>query len=255
MNWTEFHFFKQPGGLSKNDALEMLICLDYERALECRKVVEFVEALSKGQRERMLEHVQRYRRLSRFVPIEAGAEPPVGLAAILSPRFQDFETAVSFPPVPAVCIAAHWFPKHWLAVSSSQRREVRNQVSRLYSIRRFSIFPFPMEPDETKLLINGLSERETLHVIAIDRTQPKSALLAKFNAWLNEQSDMDASGSRKGKINVPALLNDLGCYRLSKLDPVCRETVMADADFHRSVGKLSAAKNRAIRSLRGLRYV
>ena len=112
-----------------------------------------------------------------------------------------------------------------------------------------------MERDETGLLIKSLTERETLHVIGIDRTQPKSVLLAKFKAWLNEQTDMDASSSRKGRINVPALLNDLGCYRLSKLDSVSRETVMADTDFHRSVGKLSAAKNRAMRSLRELRYI
>jgi hypothetical protein len=112
-----------------------------------------------------------------------------------------------------------------------------------------------MERDELELLIKGLSERETLHLIAIDRTQPKSTLVAKFKAWLNEQTDMDASGSRKGRVNVQALLNDLGCYRLSKLDSVSRETVMADEDFHRSVGKLSAAKNRAMRSLRELRYI
>jgi hypothetical protein len=112
-----------------------------------------------------------------------------------------------------------------------------------------------MKPDETKCLINGLSKRETLHVIAIDRSQPKSVLLAKFRDWLNEQTDMDASRSRKGKINVPALLNDLGCYRLSSLDSVSRETAMADADFHRSVAKVSAAKRRAERRLKDLKYI
>src|SRR6266480_5022673 len=175
MNWTEFHFFRQPGGLSKNDALEMLVCLNYERALECTKLVEFVKALNQGQRARMLEQVQRYRRLSPFVPVEGG--PPTGLPGLPSPPFQDFESVVSFPPIPAACVAASWFPRHWLTASKSKRDKVVAQVSSLYSVgaelrhstsqTRFPIFPFPMECDEAELLIKGLSERETLHVIAI----------------------------------------------------------------------------------------
>jgi hypothetical protein len=105
MNWT------------KHYTLEMLVCLDYERALECTKLVESVKALNQGQRVRMLEQVQRYRRLSRFVPVEGGL--PTGLPGLPSPPFQDFETVVSFPPIPAACVAASWFPKHWLAPNIS----------------------------------------------------------------------------------------------------------------------------------------
>ena len=255
MNWTEFHFFKQPGGLSKNDALEMLICLDYEQALECSRLVDFVQALSQDQREEMLKRAVRYR-LSPFVPLEAGPEPPIGLKGLSFPPFRDWEAAALFPAIPAVCIAVSWFPKHWLEAPVSARRNVVDKVRKLYPIERLPIFPFPPDPDKAVLLIVSAEadSHTTLHVIAIDRTQTKSAFVRRFKSWLDQQ-EFKGTASRKGKVNVPARLDDLACYRLSLLGAVMWETAMAETGFRRSVARLSAAKRRSLRRLQALRYI
>src|SRR6266851_4201781 len=138
MNWTAFHFFKQPDGLSKNDALEMLICLDYERALECSKLVELVCILTANQREYMLSQALRFR-TGRFVPLDCGPAPPVELKGLRSPPFRSFETMSSFPGIPAACVAASRFPKHWLCLPRSERRKIVEQVKPLYSGRSLPV--------------------------------------------------------------------------------------------------------------------
>lgn len=255
MKWTEFHFFKQPGGLSKNDALEMRICSDYEQALGCEKIVNFLCRLSAWDKEEIVSRTLRYRNRFAVLLGRLGKEEP-GLS---SPLFRNFKEMQSFPPVPAACVAASWFPKHWLSAPSRERRKLVHRLKSLYPIlgRSIPIWEFPMESAEQELLRSATArdKHTTLHVIAIDRTQTRSALVQRFKMWIDEQKDISGTQSRKGKIKAPALLNDLGCYRLSKLDAISRETVMAEYGFRRSVGKLSAAKRRAERRLKSLNYI
>jgi hypothetical protein len=260
VNWEEFHFFKQPDGLSKNDSLEMRACLDYERALECKPLIELVCGLDRQQREYMLNQALRY---TRFVPVDAEPIPSVEtegserVEGVHSPVFQSSKSMVSFPPIPAVCIAASWFPKNWLCAARSERQRVIGQIQALYPRKSIPMFDFPMDADTTKNLRRGVRAdgHTTLHVIAIDRNQTKSALVESFEAWIQEQNDITGTLSKRGKSNVLAKLTDLGCFRLSRLDPVSRETTMEDAGFHRSTAKLSAAKRRAERRLTSLDYI
>jgi len=216
----------------------MLVCLDYEHALECSKLVDFIEALSRDQREQMFNRALRYRQ--RFVPL-----------------FRDWKTSASPPAIPAACVAASWFPKHWLTASRSQRRKVEEQTEPLYSGRSLPVWKFPMDSEEAEMLSCNAKadERTTLHVIAVDRTETKSALVKRFKAWIDEQKNIEGSGSRKGKINVPAMLNDLACYRLSKLDVAPRLDFMGEAGFSRSEARRSQAKARAAKRLHKLGYI
>lgn len=253
MNWEQFHFFKEPHGLSKNDSLEMVVCFDYEQALECKALVKLVRGLNDQQREHMLSQALRYR-TSQFVPLDAGPIPLV--EGVCSPAFQSSK-ACSFLSVPVACVAASWFPKHWLCAPPSERRRVTDRIKSLYFRRSIPIFDFPTDGDTIEILRRSAAEdgHTTLHVIAIDRSQTKSALVQTFEAWIHKQKDITGTLSRKGKVNIPAKLTDLGCFRLSTLDSVSRETAMEEAGFYRSVAKLSAAKRRAERRLKSLNYI
>jgi hypothetical protein len=118
--------------------------------LECRKLVELIASLSLSEREWMLaravgtltqreQHEQELRHKlglrprpsarvpSRFVPLPVSdfqspgnvKAEPVSLAKI-----QSWEQADEFPPIPAVCVAASWFPKHWLEGMPQKRRAI-----------------------------------------------------------------------------------------------------------------------------------
>ena len=250
MNWQEFHFFKQPDGLSKHNSLEMVVCLDYERALECKPLIQFVCGLDRQQREHMLNQALRYR-LNQFVPVDAGPRPSI--EGVHSPAFQSSRAMRAFPPIPAACVAASWFPKNWLCGSPSERRKVTDRIQSLYFRKSIPMFDFPIDAEAARIL--RCEWHTTLYVIAIDRRQTKSALVQGFETAIHEQNDITGTLSRKGKVNIPAQLNDLGCFRLSTLDPVSRETAMEEAGFYRSVAKLSAAKRRAERRLKSLNYI
>jgi hypothetical protein len=247
VKWQAVHFFKQPGGLSRNEPVEMAACLDYEQALESKRLVDVVCSLSSEERQWMLSGALQLP--SRFVWLRSDT-------SLQSQPFRSYEDMASFPPIPAVCVAATWFPKHWLEAPVSTRRNVVDQVRPLYPIERLPIFPFPLDPEETSLLTASarVDPDTTLHVIAIDRTQTRSALVQKFKRWL-EQEEVKGTRSRKGKVNIPACLDDLACNRLSSLDQVTRETVMAETGFHRSVARLSNAKHRALKRLQALKYI
>jgi hypothetical protein len=247
VKWQAVHFFKQPSGLSRNEPVEMAACLDYEQALESKRLVDVVCSLSSGERQWMLSRALQSP--SRFVWVRRDS-------SLQSQPFRSCEDLASFPPIPAVCVAASWFPKHWLEAPASTRPNVVGQIRQLYSIDRLGMFPFPLDPDELFQLTASVNADPdtTLHVIAIDRTQARSAIVQKFKRWL-EQEDIKGTRSRKGKVNVPACLDDLACYRLSSLDQVARETVMAETGFHRSVARLSNAKHRALKRLQALKYI
>jgi len=247
VKWQAIHFFKQPGGLSPNEPVEMAACRDYERALESKRLVDVVCSLPSAERQWMLSRALQLP--SRFVSLRLDASSQ-------SQPFHSYEEMVSFPPIPAVCVAATWFPKHWLEAPISARRNIVDQVRRLYPIEHLPIFPFPLDPDKLFPLTASAKAdpNTTLHVIAIDRTQTRSALVQKFKHWLG-QEEITGTRSRKGKVNVPARLDDLACYRLSSLDQVTRETVMAETGFQRSVARLSNAKHRALKRLQALKYI
>jgi hypothetical protein len=247
MKWQAIHFFKQPSGLSRNEPVEIAACLDYEQALESKKLVDVVCSLLSGEKQWMLNSALKLP--SRFVSLRLDTSRQ-------SQPFRNFDEIASFPPIPAVCVAATWFPKHWLEAPVSTRRNVVGQVCRLYPIERLPIFPFPSDPDETSLLIACVrADADTvLRVIAIDRTQKRSALLRKFSRSL-DQEEIKGTRSCKGKVNVPACLDDLACYCLSLLEPIARETVMAETGFQRSVARLSNAKRRAVKRLQALKYI
>jgi hypothetical protein len=212
LNWEQFHFFREPDGLSKNDSLEMVVCFDYEQALECKALVELVRGLNKQQREHMLSQALRYR-TSQFVPLDAGSIPLV--EGVCSPAFQSSKAMRSFPSIPAACVAASWFPKDWLRAPPSERRKVTDRIESLYFRRSIPIFDFPMDGDTIEILRRTAAAdgHTTLHVIAIGRSQTKSALVQRFEAWIHKQNDITGTLSRKGKVNIPAKLTDLGCFR------------------------------------------
>jgi hypothetical protein len=177
-------------------------------------------------------------------------------------KLQSWKEAAMFPPIPAVCVAAAWFPKHWLEVPSKDRRAAIDQVRALYPIDRFAAVAFPLGAEESSLWIEAVKgDRNTgLYVIAVDHSEPPSAIVRKFARWLKDQKvevsaeDRKAS-SRKGKVNVPACLDDLACYRLSSLDSLTREKIMDATGFRRSAARLSTAKRRAEKRLRALNYI
>ena len=60
----------------------------------------------------------------------------------------------NIPPIPAVCLAASWFPKHWLeapgasrAEKTKKRGDLVNQICALYPMDRLTITEFPVESD------------------------------------------------------------------------------------------------------------
>ena len=218
MNSEQFHFFKEPHGLSKSDSLEMVVCFDYEQALECKALVELVRGLNEQQREHMLSQALRYR-TSQFVPLDAGPIPLV--EGVCSPAFQSSKAMGSFLSVPAACVAASWFPKHWLCAPPSERRRVTDRIKSRYFRKVDPIFDFPTDGDTIEILRRSAAEdgHTTLHVIAIDRSQTKSTLVQTFEAWIHKQNDITGTLSRKGKVNIPAKLTHLGVsvYQLSIL--------------------------------------
>jgi hypothetical protein len=122
--------------------------------------------------------------------------------------------------------------------------------------------PFPLDAEESSPWVKAAkADRNTsLYVIAIDHSEPRSAVVRKFRRWLKDHkvdvSDEDRKGrSRKGKVKIPARLDDLACYRLSSLDSLAREKVMDDAGFRRSAARLSDGKRRAAKRLQALRYI
>ncbi len=161
MNWSAFHFFRQPGGISKNDQLEMLVCLDYERALESKKIAEFVGQLQNAERKELVAEADLFH--SKFVRTE-----------------WDIQELI-----PAACVAASWFPKHWLEGSPVERRKIVKQLATVYAERTLPIWDFPFQDkEELELLLSLQRPHETLHVVAIDLTQAKSALKRKFERWI-----------------------------------------------------------------------
>jgi len=245
------------------------------RLWRAKKVVDLVVSLSPEEKEWMLSRAlgsltkreQRQEELrrklglqprrssglrSRFVPVRVSDDD----------KFQSWEEAAMFPPIPAVCVAATWFPKHWLEVRSKDRRVAIDQVRGLYPIDYFAAVPFPLDAEESSVWIESIKRNPNtgLYVIAIDHSQPPSAIVRKFARWLKDQKvevsaeDRKAS-SRRGKVNVIACLNDLACYRLSSLDSLKREKAMDDTGFRRSAARLSAAKRRAEKRLRALNYI
>jgi len=282
MKWQAVHFFKPAHGLSRHEPIEMAACLDYEQALESKRLVDLVVSLSSAEKQWMLaralgspskpaqQGLQPTRSgglRSRFVSLgvsdyEAPASITVERGSLPLGKFQSWEEVVSFPPIPAVCVAAHWFPKHWLEAPLKDRRAVANQVRALYPIDRFAAVPFPLNEEESSLWIETVkADRNTrLYVIAVDHSEPRSAVMYKLARWLKDQK-VDVSvedrraRSRKGKVNVPACLDDLACYRLSSLDSLKREKTMDDTGFRRSAARLSTAKRRAEKRLRALNYI
>ncbi len=236
----------------------MVVCLDYEQALECKPLIELVCGLDRQQREHMLNQALRYG-ISPFVTVDA--EPPVPgiprIEGVRSPVFQSSSAMRAFPPIPAACVAASWFPKSWLSASRSERRRVTDRIQSLYFRKCIPIFDFPIYAETRETLRCGVAadKRTSLHVIAIDRRQTKSALVQRFEAWIHKQNDIKGTLSRKGKVNIPAKVTDLGCFRLSTLDSVSREMAMEEAGFRRSPAKLSAAKRRAEHRLESLDYI
>lgn len=148
-------------------------------------------------------------------------------------------------------------PENWLCAPRSERRKVTDRIQSLYYRKSIPIFDFPTDDEEIEIIrsVAAADEHTTLHVIGIDRRQTKSALVQRFQAWIHKQSEITGTLSRKGKVNIPVKLTDLGCFRLATLDSVSRETAMGEVGFHRSVAKLSAAKRRAERRLKFLNYI
>jgi hypothetical protein len=247
MNWQAVHFFRQPGGLSRNEPKEMAACLDYEQALESKAIVELICSLPPAEKEWMLDRALRLP--SRFTFLRSGSDHA-------SRNLGAFEEVARFPPIPAACVAASWFPKHWLEAPALERKSVVEKIASIYPIHRLTIIDFPLDADAAELLTKSAAAEPntTLHVIAINRTETRSALLQRFKAWLDKQ-EIEGTMSRKGKVNIPASLDDLACYRLSKLDAVSRETAMSEIGFRRSVARLSDAKRRAMKRLRERNYI
>ena len=227
--------------------VEMSACLDYEQALECKAIFDLIGSLRQTEKDWMLAGALKLP--SRFAPLRFNTTEA-------SNKFRTWGEMAKFPQIPAVCIAASCFPKHWLEASASERKQVLETVKALYPIERLPISDFPLSDDETELLTASaeVDGNTTLHVLAVNRNETRSALLRRFKAWLDAQPIV-GSNSRKGKVNVPARLDDLSCYRLSALDSVTRETVMSAAGFKRSVARLSAAKKRAQKRLSNLGYI
>ena len=181
MKWQAVHFFESEDGLSRNDPVEMAACLDYERALESRRLVEFVSSLAAAPNEKQRLIATALTLPSRFVSLRFDSIDP-------AQAFRTYEDAESFPPIPAVCVAASWFPKHWLEVDAGQRCAVVDQVRLLYPIDRFVAVPFPLDLEESSSLIEqAKADAKTLYVIAIDHTEPRSAIVRKLRVGLDNR--------------------------------------------------------------------
>src|SRR5262249_24969697 len=170
LDWREFHFFKNSEGLPKSDLVEVRMCLDYERARESQKVIDDVAlirsvAKSSGYFPRT--------RLGRFVPVPIQDE--ADLAEVL--------------PVPAVCVEADWFPTAWLCGSGTKRRKIVKKYAAMYETPPLYVTDFPLKFAESRLLkqASKADKTVTLHVIAVNRAQPPTAILEQFGSWLWRQ--------------------------------------------------------------------
>jgi hypothetical protein len=118
----------------------MAACLDYEQALESKRLVDLVVSLSSAEKQWMLaralgspsrpeqQGLQPRRSgglRSRFVSLrvsdyEAPASIKVERGSLPLGKFQSWEEVLSFPPFRRG-VAAHW-PKHWLEAPLKDRR-------------------------------------------------------------------------------------------------------------------------------------
>jgi hypothetical protein len=252
LDWREFHFFKEQG-LSKTDLTAIRVCHDYELARESSRVLAFVKQLSPDRRRQILEP-QRVN--SRYIAIRFSDEPPNPKIPAWSDVRTFSETQDLF--VPAACVAASWFPRPWLCGSVADRRSIVKRLTAIYTVRSLPVFDFPVQEDMTNLLLCSAQRdgNTTLHVLAIDWEQTKSALLKAFEAWLEQQRDIKGSSSRQGKNKFASALSDLGCYRLmTKLEAQARAHAMNLCCFRRSIPKLSEAKTRTAKRLQRLGYI
>lgn len=128
-----------------------------------------------------------------------------------------------------------------------------------HTSRTLAVFDFPMKDQEKeRMLIAKVAEdsNTTLHVFAINRRQTKSALIAAFKDWIEQQTDISGKESLRGRVKAVAALRDLGCYRLmTKLDALSRQVAMDEEGFKQSVPKLSEAKQRVHKRLRSMGYL
>ena len=112
-----------------------------------------------------------------------------------------------------------------------------------------------MEADQAELLTFAATHDNCLlRVIAIDQSLPETKLVERFRELLRK-SGIRGENTRRGKIKVAAALDDLGCYRLSRLSASARSDAMLEAGYIRLAKKISTAKKRAVGRLRRLHYV
>ena len=96
----------------------------------------------------LLNQALRLWNINRFVLLDA--EPPPDpmlphVEGVCSPGVSKAAKAMrSFPPIPAACVAASWFPKNWLSASRSERRRVTDRIQSLYFRKSVPIFDFPI---------------------------------------------------------------------------------------------------------------
>jgi len=152
LDCREFHFFKAPDGLSKNDSLQNRICLDYELARESPTVCEFVTRLSGERRQEMLYTARPLE--SRFPLVRFSDEAEDEHL----PKWHDapLETAQDAIYPPVACIAASWFLSAWLSASAKERAEVVKSPTEIYDVKPLSAWDFPFrDRQEEKLLITS----------------------------------------------------------------------------------------------------
>jgi hypothetical protein len=216
IDWREFHFFKPGEGISKSDLLEIRMCLDYEQGRESANVRHFIASMGASEKGAAVRSVVESR--TRFLPIywQENDEQEKGA-----------EQAALELVVPAVCAAASWFPRPWLSATKASRRAIITNLESVYSPRALPAWPFPMEPDESELLMMTIAHEKSvlLRVVAIDQGQPMTKLLGAFKALLRK-SGIAGDDTRRGKIKLASALDDLGCYRLSRLRSSARSDAM-----------------------------
>jgi hypothetical protein len=241
LDWREFHFFKPLEGIQKSNLLEIRICLDYERARESRSAQAFFDS---NDRASLAKSVARaVERRMRWLPIVwEGGESEQEAAENLF--------------VPAACGAAiSLFPRPWLSATKEFRRQITGTLAPIYAARPMFSRPFPIDPEEAELLtMAALADNSLLRVIAIDTALPFTKLVEQFKGLLRHVG-IRGEESGRGKLKVSSALDDLGCYRLSKLHHTKRSDAMLEADFIRSANKISTAKRRATAALRRLNYL
>lgn len=241
IDWREFHFFKSTEGVKKSDLQEIRICLDYEQARESTDVQKFVAGMSDrgaqaGAIKRAIERRSRYLSIG-WEGGEAEQKEAEGLF------------------VPSVCAAASWFPLPWLSANKESRRRVIAILEPIYSSRPLPSWAFPMDTEEAQLItMAAQDDGSMLRVVVIDKSQTVTKLVDQFRELLRNVG-MRGDDSRRGKVKVASALEDLGCYRLSRLQHRLRSDAMVEAGFIRSANKISAAKKRAAARLLRLNYI